>query len=60
MFFYHPSLVGVMRKYTSAVVLNLFCISYAFIKQDHQIYPNTLNGPHLLKKTKLTNSYSLE
>jgi len=32
-----------------SVVLNLFYISYPFIKQDHQIYPNTLNGAHLLK-----------
>jgi len=33
----------------SVVLLNLFYISYPFIKQDHQIYPNTLNGAHLLK-----------
>jgi len=33
----------------SSVVLNLFYISYPFIEQGYQIYPNTLNGDHLLK-----------
>jgi len=42
-----------------SVVLNLFYISYPFIKQDHQIYPNTLNGAHLLK-IWAQQTYSLE
>jgi len=29
--------------------LTFFYISYPFIRQDHQIYPNALNGTHLLK-----------
>jgi len=29
--------------------LTFFYISYPFIKQDHQIYPNTPNSAHLLK-----------
>jgi len=29
--------------------LTFFYIPDPFIKQDHQIYPNTLNGAHLLK-----------
>jgi len=33
----------------SVVLLNLFHISYPFIEQDYQIYPDTLKGAHLLK-----------
>jgi len=42
------------------VVLKIFYISYPFIKQDHQIYPRYTQWCLFLKKTKLTNSYSLE
>jgi len=37
------------RRQPRPVVLNHFCISYPFIKQDYQICPNTLNGAILLK-----------
>jgi len=45
------------RKYDSfivdsrprSVIRNMFYISYPFIKQDLQIYPNALNGIHSLK-----------
>jgi len=39
------------RKYASLtpVVLNLFYISYPFIKQDHLVYPDALNVAYFLK-----------
>ena len=43
-----------------SVVLNLVYISYPFIKQDYQIYPQYTQWNSFLKSTKLTNSYSLE
>jgi len=45
---------------STPVVLNLFYISYPFIKQDHQIYPQYTQSCSFIENTKLTNSYSLE
>jgi len=44
------------------VVLNLFYISYPFIKQDYRIYPQAqyTHWCSLIENTKLTNFYSLE
>ena len=42
------------------VVLNLFYISYPFIRQDYQIYPQYTQWSSFIENTKLTRSYSLE
>jgi len=42
-----------------AVVLNLFWISYPFIKQDNQICTQYTRSCSFIRKTKWTNSYSL-
>jgi len=44
------------------MVLNLFYISYPFIKQDYRIYPQAqyTHWCAFIENTKLTNSYSLE
>jgi len=48
------------ESFPRAVILNLFYISYPFIKQDYQIYPQYTQWCSFIKNTKLTNSYSLE
>ena len=48
---------GVLPK---TVVLNLFYISYLFITQVYQIYPQYTQWCSFIENTKLTNSYSLE
>jgi len=45
---------------SASVVLNLFYISYPFIKQDYLIYPQYAQWFSFIENTKLTNSYSLE
>ena len=34
------------------MILKLFCKFYSFNKDDYQIYPQYINGAHLLKKLK--------
>ena len=42
------------------VVLDLFYISYPFIEQDYQIYPQYTQWCSFIENTKWTNSYSSE
>jgi len=53
-------LTAVFQQTPNTVVLNLFCISYPFIKQDCQIYPQYTQSCSFIENTKLTNSHSLE
>ena len=41
------------------MVLILFYISYPFIRQDYQIYPQYTEWCSFIENAKLTNSYSL-
>jgi len=46
--------------YHTPVVLNLFYISYPFIKQDYQIYLQYTQWCSFSENTKLANYYRLE
>jgi len=56
----HQSETLKKNLHTRAVVLNLFYMSYPFIKQDYQIYLQYSQWCSCIKNTKLTNLYSLE
>jgi len=45
---------------SNPVVLKIFYISYPFIQQDCQIYPQYTQLCSFIENTKLTNSCSLE